>query len=291
MNKMKNHLLLLRPHQWIKNLFIFASLFFTFAYSLDKFLTVAAGFILFSLASSSVYIINDYHDIEDDRKHPVNKFRPLAAGLVSKRSAIFIAVIFLAASLAGAMAISMTFLYIIIGYVVLNMAYTFKLKYVPVIDITIISIGFIIRVYAGSSLINVETSMWIVLVTFMLALFLALAKRREELNMSISMKNSINIASGYNIEVINAAMVLMAGVTIVAYIMYTVSPEVMSRVGSNKIYLTVIFVIIGFLRYIRIIFVNKESGNPTDVIITDRFLQLVIIAWLVSFWALHYFRV
>jgi decaprenyl-phosphate phosphoribosyltransferase len=287
---MKNYLTLLRPHQWIKNLFILAPMFFSFDFSQDRTLQVFSGFIIFCLTSSAIYILNDYHDIPDDRDHPVKRLRPLAASLVSKKSAVVLIIILLAVSLSSGVLISIKFSGIMIVYLVLNIAYTFWLKHIPILDITIIAIGFVLRIFAGTILINSDTSMWIVLVTFMLALFLALAKRRDDCLLSIEGKKTRKNIDGYSIEMINAAMVLMAGVTIVAYIMYTVTPEVMTRMGSNKLYLTVLFVVMGILRYMQITFVEENSGSPTKLMLKDRFLQFTVIGWLVCFYAIHRFK-
>jgi decaprenyl-phosphate phosphoribosyltransferase len=281
---MKQVIKLIRPHQWIKNFFIFAPLFFTFNFQIGVITTVAIGFTLFSLAASSIYVLNDYHDIAEDRAHPTKKNRPLASGVVSKSTAIALMGLLFVISLGGAMLLSASFAMILGIYIIMNIAYTFGLKHISILDITIIAIGFVLRIYAGSVLIENTPSMWIILVTFLLALFLAFAKRRDDCLLALDGKKTRKNIDGYNLEMVNAAMTLMAGVTVVAYIMYTVSPEVIERLGTHNLYITALFVIIGILRYMQLTFVEQNSGSPTKLVLKDRFLQLVLIGWISSFY-------
>lgn len=186
-------------------------------------------------------------------------------------------------SLGGAMLLSASFAIILAIYIIMNIAYTFALKHISILDISIIAIGFVLRIYAGAVLIGNTPSMWIVLVTFVLALFLALAKRRDDCLLALDGKKTRKNIDGYNLEMVDAAMTLMAGVTVVAYIMYTVSPEVIERLGTHNLYITALFVIIGILRYIQLTFVEQNSGNPTKLVLKDRFLKITIMAWLISF--------
>ena len=281
---MKHILQLIRPHQWIKNFFIFAPLFFTFNFHTDIVTTVVIGFALFSLAASSIYVLNDYHDIDEDRAHPTKKNRPLASGAVSKKTAIVLMLTLFILSLVGAAMLSSMFVLVVALYLTMNIAYTFGLKHISILDISIIAIGFVLRIYAGAVLIGNTPSMWIVLVTFVLALFLALAKRRDDCLLALDGKKTRKNIDGYNLEMVNAAMTLMAGVTVMSYIMYTVSPEVIERLGTHNLYLTSVFVIIGILRYMQLTFVEQNSGSPTKLVLKDRFLQLVIIGWIASFY-------
>jgi len=225
-------------------------------------------------------VLNDYHDIEEDKAHPVKKNRPLASGRVTKSSAKVLIFGLMSFSLFGSFVLSIEFMAVVMFYIVLNIAYTFKLKHISILDISIIAVGFVLRIYAGAVLIDNSPSMWIVLVTFVLALFLALAKRRDDCLLALD---------GYNLEMVNSAMSLMAGVTILSYIMYTVSPEVIEKLGTHNLYLTSFFVIIGILRYMQLTFVLQNSGSPTKLVLKDRFLQLTIIAWIVSFYIIRGF--
>ncbi len=280
---MKQYLKLARPEQWVKNLFLFAPLFFSFQFSFEYFENVIFGFILFSIVASAIYTFNDYHDINEDREHPTKQFRPLASGEISKSAGIKFIFGLLIFALPLAFMLSKNFLIILLIYIFINILYTIWLKHISIVDIIVIAIGFVIRIFAGAVLINHESSMWIVLVTFLLALFLSLAKRRDDILLSIDGKKTRKNISGYNLEMINSAMTIMAGVTIVSYIMYSISPEVTARFGTNYLYLTSIFVIIGILRYMQIAFVEQNSGNPTTIFIRDRFTKIVIILWLISF--------
>lgn len=273
----------MRPQQWIKNLFLFAPLFFSFEYSLEKIASVFGGFILFSLASSALYSLNDVLDREEDQLHPVKKDRPIASGQITHRSAIIFTILLLIVSLGGGALLNTGFLTVLALYVLMNFAYSLKLKYISILDISLIAIGFVLRIYAGAELIDVTPTHWIVLVTFLLALFLALAKRRDDVLLGDKGIRTRTNADGYNLEMINAGMVFMAGVTTVAYIMYTLSEDVIARLDSENIYMTSAFVVIGILRYMQITFVENRSGNPTYLVIKDLFLQLTIISWLISF--------
>lgn len=279
---------LMRPQQWVKNLFLFAPLFFTFEYTLDSFLRVFLGFLLFSLAASALYALNDILDLKEDQKHPEKKHRPLSSGQISVRSAGILSIVLAVFSLAGAAFLSTYFLYILLIYILMNIAYSLKLKHISILDISLISIGFVLRIFAGAELINVVPTNWIVLVTFLLALFLALAKRRDDvLLVDKGLKTRKNV-DGYNLEMINAGMVFMAGVTTVAYIMYTLSDDVLHRLGSSNVYLTSFFVIVGILRYMQITFVENRSGNPAFLVINDLFLKLIILGWLSTFLIIYY---
>lgn len=279
-------IILLRPHQWIKNFFIFAPLLFSLEFDSGIIYDVLVGFLLFSFAASSIYILNDYHDINEDKAHPIKCKRPLASGTISKKMAIFTMVCLFSFSIICSFYLNIMFACILLIYIILNIAYTFKLKHVSILDISIIAIGFVLRIFAGAELISSTPSMWIVLVTFVLALFLALAKRRDDCLLAINGKKTRKNIDGYNLEMVNAAMTLMAGVTIVSYLMYTVSPEVLARLNTHNLYLTSFFVILGILRYMQLTFVELNSGSPTKLVLKDKFLQFTIIAWVISFFAI-----
>lgn len=286
---MKAYIQLLRPHQYVKNGFILAPVFFAFRFLnlhlLSNLLVVALGF---SFVASAIYILNDYFDIESDRQHPTKKNRPLAAGTVSVPGAMGLMVVLLAVG--GTMIGLVSHLALLLTgvYVVNNLLYSFKLKHIPILDITQISVGFVLRLYIGEAASEGQAplSMWIVLDTFLLALFLALAKRRDDVLLALDGQKVRKAIDGYNLEFINAAMILMASVTIVGYISYTISAEVTSRLHTDKLYYTVGFVVLGILRYMQITFVEQKSGSPTKILLRDLFLQITIVAWLITFIAL-----
>ncbi len=280
---------LLRPHQYLKNLFIFAPLFFagkvTDTLLLGK--TVMA-FIAFSFTASSLYVLNDYKDVNEDREHPVKRGRPLASGAVTKMEALFLMAVFFAAGTGMAFTQGTGLLLTILAYAALNVAYSFALKHISLLDVFTIAIGFVLRLYAGSFVTGIDLSMWIVLMVFLLALFLALAKRRDDLLLAGQRKNVRKSIDGYNMELVNSAMTIMASVVMVSYVMYTLSDEIISKFGTNQLYVTSIFVLFGILRYMQITFVEGGSGDPAKVLLRDRLLQLAIISWIISFGLIIY---
>jgi len=274
---------LLRIHQYIKNIFIFAPLFFSFHFKLELMLDTVLVFILFSLLASAIYIFNDFMDIEEDKKHPIKKDRPLANGKVSKAKAITLMFILSIFSLSISFYLSQMLFIVLIIYFILNIAYSLKLKHITIVDIFIIATGFVLRLFAGASVLEASLSMWIIILTFLLALFLAIAKRRDDVLLSIEGKSIRKNIDGYNLEFVNALMVVMSSVIIVCYILYTVSSEVIIRLHSEYLYLTAFFVILGITRYMQITFVEKNSGSPTTIVLNDKFLQTTILLWLMSF--------
>jgi decaprenyl-phosphate phosphoribosyltransferase len=281
---------LMRVHQYIKNLFIFLPLFFAINLGDMVLLFIAfIAFIAFSLSASAIYTLNDYHDIEEDRQHPTKKNRPLASGAISKPQAIIIMSVLFALGAALMAFLSIKAAAILATYVVLNVAYTFYLKHVAILDVTIIAIGFVLRIFVGSVVTDTPLSMWIVLMTFLLALFMALAKRRDDVLIFLDTgKKMRKVIDGYNLKFLDSAMAIMASVVIVAYINYSTSSEVVERFHSQYLYLTSIFVILGIMRYLQIAFVHLDSGSPTRIVLKDRFLQLTIAAWISSFaWILY----
>lgn len=281
---MRDILKLFRVHQYIKNLFIFMPLLFSFSFSnLDNNLNSLIAFILFSILASSIYIFNDLMDIKEDRTHPKKKYRPLASGKVSTNSAKTVILLLSLSSIGISFVFNTELFIVLLVYFILNIAYSLKLKHIAILDIFIIATGFVLRLFAGSAVTGISLSMWIILMTFLLAIFLALAKRRDDVLLSLEGQETRKNIDGYNLEFVNAAMVLMAGVVIVSYIQYTISPEVIERLDTNYLYLTSFFVILGIFRYMQITFVEQDSGSPTKVVIRDRFLKVTIFLWLVSF--------
>ena len=286
----KDLIVLVRPQQYTKNVFIFLPIFFGLQITNTQFLINALiAFIAFSLSASAIYILNDYHDREEDRKHPVKKLRPLASGTVSLKSAMLLMVCLFAMGTGLMAVLSYKALAFLLAYFVLNISYSLFLKHVSIVDVMIIAIGFVLRLFIGSAVTGISLSMWIVVMTFLLALFLALAKRRDDvliyLDTGEKMRKTID---GYNLQFLDNAMMIMAAVVIVAYILYTTSPEATLRVGNNYLYITAFFVILGIMRYLQIAFVEKNSGSPTRVLLTDRFTQVVVVGWLAAFsWILY----
>lgn len=288
--RMSNIIKLMRIHQYVKNLFIFLPLFFASRITdAGLLLNASIAFVAFSLAASSIYTLNDYKDIEDDRQHPKKKGRPLASGVISKRQAISIMVLLFVAGVALMASLSLKATAILLAYVSMNIAYSFYLKHVAILDVNIIAIGFVLRLFIGSAVTGIPLSMWIVIMTFLLALFMALAKRRDDVLIYLNTgKKMRKVIDGYNLQFLDAAMAIMASVVIVAYTIYTTSVEVVERVQSEYLYLTGLFVIVGVMRYLQIAFVLKESGSPTRIVLQDHFMQLILLGWIIVFaWILY----
>lgn len=285
---MNNLLRLLRPAQWIKNFFVFGPIMFGGAlFQADALINGVIVFFAFSFAASSIYCFNDIHDVADDRRHPVKKNRPIASGAVSIGQAYGLMTLMFVLSMTLVLLLPGNYLKtggVILFYWMLNLGYCAKLKQLAIIDVCIVAFGFVLRLLAGGFATGIVLSKWIVLMTFLITLFMGFAKRRDDvLQMEATgeapRKNTIR----YNLTFINQAITISAGVTLVCYIMYTVSPEVMSHFHTDYLYLTTVFVLVGLLRYIQIAVVDKKSGNPTKVILKDRFIQADVLLWLISF--------
>ncbi len=275
---------LLRPYQYIKNVFIFAPLLFSFSTDMVLILKTVLTFVLFSLVASSIYIFNDLMDIKEDQKHPHKKFRPLALGTITKSKAVQLIALLSIIPLLIALLFNIKLFTILLLYFSLNILYSVQLKHFSIVDIFMIAIGFVMRLFAGAAVVDVELSMWIIIMTFLLALFLALAKRRDDVLLSLEGKETRKNIDGYNLEFVNAGMVLMAGVIIVSYVFYTVSDDVIARLHTPHLYLSGFFVILGIMRYMQITFVEERSGNPSKIVLSDPFLQITIVLWLLSFY-------
>ncbi len=289
---MKAYIQLIRPKDWAKNMFLFIPLFFSgMFFETTKLGELAIGFLCFSLVASSIYIMNDYRDIEDDKKHPVKKLRPLASGAVNKSTAIAIAVLFLIVGFTVAWFLRDKFMFILGIYFLMNVGYSFGLKNIPILDIFIISVGFVLRIKAGSVISLIPLSEWLIIMVFLLALFMAFAKRRDDVLLKLSSGDDMRKAvKGYNLEFINTALSLICAVIIVAYLMYTKSPEVEQRLQTYRLYYTCIFVLAGIFRYLQLVFVQQNSQSPTKILYKDRFIQVTILLWVLSFYVILYVK-
>ncbi len=292
MNKVKHYLQLMRIHQWVKNFFIFLPLFFSF--KMDHIPLLIAdlwAFVGFCLIASSVYIINDWNDIATDRLHPEKRNRPLASGAINKKEALLMILSLVVVGVSVYIFVLGNYiaLALLVSYFILNIFYSLRLKHIPVIDISIVAIGFVIRIFIGGVVTDTPLSRWIVVMTFLLAIFLALGKRRDDVVIYEETGDKVRKnVDGYNIPFLNVAIVVVAAVMMVAYIMYTISPEVTERNGDN-LYLTSFFVFVGLFRYLQIIFVEDKSGNPTLIFLKDNFIRIIIILWIISFFVVTKF--
>ena len=294
MSVLADHIKLLRPKDWAKNLFLFIPSFFAAKiFDQNALAWLALGFLSFAFMASCIYILNDYRDIEDDRKHPVKRSRPLASGKVKKSTGLVIALLLFVGSVVMGIFVDSTlqFLFVLGIYFTLNVSYSLGFKNIAILDILILAAGFVLRVKGGAVIAKVDTSEWLIIMTYLLALFLSIAKRRDDMLLKMEtgadMRKSI---SGYNLDFLNTMLALFSSIIIVAYIMYTVSGQTYIRLKTHRLYYTSVFVIAGILRYLQITFVMKKSGSPTEILYKDRFIQCTLILWVLSFFFILYMR-
>jgi decaprenyl-phosphate phosphoribosyltransferase len=282
---MIKYFFLLRVHHWSKNAFLFIPAFFAgILTEKHTFLLLIVGFLLFSMVASAVYIFNDYRDRESDRNHPIKKNRPLASGKVSETVALILMIVLAGIGIAGGFYLSVSFAYSLLGYLVINILYSVGLKNVPLLDTMLVSSGFLIRTLAGGWLVSVAVSQWLVIMVFLLSFFLATAKRRDDLILFQRGQAPLRHSSKkYTIEFVNTILSLLSGVIIVSYIMYTISDDVVQRLHTDYLYITSFFVFAGILRFLQITMVDQKSGSPTRIFLTDAFIQITLIGWILSY--------
>jgi len=278
----------LRPSQWIKNLIVLAAYFFArwdSQQALDTGLlpvlrvVTAAG--LFCLISSAIYLVNDIRDVEADRAHPVKRRRPIAAGELSIGAAWAMSLLLLATGLGGGFFLSANFCLLACGYVALQLAYTFGLKRVALLDVFMIAIGFVLRAVGGALAIDVRISPWLLLCTFLLALFLGLCKRRHEKRLlaDCDAQQHREALAGYEEGLLDMLIGIAASATVVSYAIYTLSPETVSRFGTSRLGLTIPFVVFGVFRYLDLVYRHEQGGRPEKVLLTDRTLIVTVLLY------------
>jgi len=287
---MKHFVSLIRLKHWVKNLFVFIPGFFAgVLFDQENLVLLTAGFFCFSFVASGIYVINDYRDIEVDRNHPEKRNRPLASGAVSVPAAFVVAVILLVSGLGLAFYIHQYFFYIIVLYLAINLGYSLGLKNISILDIMMVASGFLLRTIAGGVIIGVALSNWLLIMVFLGALFIAMAKRLDDLVVSEAQGTvSRKTVKNYNLNFVYSGITMISGVSMVSYIMYTISEEVTERLHSEHLYFTAIFVIAGILRYLQITLVENKSGSPTKILLTDKFLLFTVLAWVSSFYLIIY---
>ncbi|MCI7580315.1 MAG: decaprenyl-phosphate phosphoribosyltransferase [Prevotella sp.] len=282
-----------RPTHWIKNIFVFLPVFFGGALlNTTEVVAAALTFMSFSLAASAIYCLNDIIDVDADRAHPVKCKRPIASGAITIPQAYGMMTVSLLLSIVLMFLLPeghAKSILVIIAYFVINVAYCLRLKEYAIIDVCIIASGFVLRILAGGYATGVHLSKWIVLMTFLLTLFLAFAKRRDDvLRMNTTGRAPRKNTSRYNLTFINQAITITGSVMVVCYVMYTVSPEIIAQFATDKLYLTSILVILAILRYLQISVVDEKSGDPVKVALSDRATQLILLAWMLSFLIIIY---
>ena len=278
----RNIVISMRPEQWVKNLFVFAGLIFSRKlFQPEPFITVLEGFILFCLASSSVYLFNDIKDIEFDRQHPEKALRPLAAGRLDVGTAYWMLAVLSVFSLLAAAFISIPFFSVLATYMAINFLYSIKIKHMVILDIMCISAGFVLRVLAGTILAAVAVTDWLIICTITLSLFLGFSKRRHELSVTQSdVPNHRKVLKEYGEPFLDQMIGVATACTVMSYSLYTISPETVARFGTRNLIYTIPFVIYGIYRYLYLIHQKKLGGNPASAVIKDVPLLLNALLWL-----------
>lgn len=263
---------LLRVPQWIKNFFIFVPLIFSkHLFDLDYFKTSLLGFAIFCLLSSSIYIINDLIDIEEDKVHPTKKLRPIASGLISKGFAKIIAVILALMAFSFLPVTNFYFGLTVILYFVLTILYSFRLKHIVILDVFTIAAGFMIRILAGAFIINVEVSSWLILTTMFISLFLAVMKRRSELKHTVNNENTATrkVLAQYSNEFVDQMSTVTSAGVIICYALYTVSQRTVTVFKTENLIYTTPFVVFGIFRYMYLVYVGQKGENAAEIILSD----------------------
>ncbi len=288
----RNLFALLRPHQWAKNGFVLAPVLFARAAGDPTLLQRAFGAAgLFCLAASAIYAFNDVVDAPRDRLHPKKRLRPVASGALAPFAALGLGLLLASAAIAGGFAIDPGLGRILAIYVVLNIFYTIVLKNLVIVDALVIAVSFVLRVLAGSAAVGVPSSHWILLCTLLLALFLAFSKRRAELALLAGgSENHRPALLGYSRELLDRFDGVLVGATIVAYALYTVSPETIAKFGSDRLVYGLPFVIYGLFRYLMLVERGADAGDPGRLALRDPALVACMALWTAFNAIVIYFR-
>lgn len=274
----------LRPHQWTKNFFVFAPLIFSEnVFNFPLILKSVLAFALFCVLSGAVYIWNDLRDIDEDKLHPVKSQRPLASGRLEKTPAVVAFVFLCVLGLSLSFILNFNFFLLALGYVLLQMAYSGWLKHVVILDVLLVAAGFLIRVIAGAVAIDVVISEWLLICPFLLALFIALSKRRHELIfLEKEASNHRPILKEYSPYLLDQMISVVTASTVIAYCLYTISEETIAKFGSSNLIFTVPFVLYGIFRYLYLIHQKCEGGSPEALLLKDKPFFFGILLWIVS---------
>jgi 4-hydroxybenzoate polyprenyltransferase len=291
MKTLKALFLSLRPNQWIKNLFLFSGILFsqnlTNISMLDK---VIAGFIVFCALSGTVYLLNDIIDHERDRSHPVKSLRPIASGAISRKTALISSTLLMLFTLAGSYLLGVEFFLVSVLYLTLQVAYSFFLKHIVILDVFTISAGFVLRVFAGALVIRVEVSSWLIICTMLLSLFLGLSKRRHEIvTLEDNAESHRQVLTEYSSYLLDQMISVITASTLICYALYTMSAETIERFGTNKLIFTVPFVLYGIFRYLYLVHKKGGGGNPESIITSDKPLLINIFLWVLTAGLIIYF--
>ncbi|MBW1854563.1 MAG: decaprenyl-phosphate phosphoribosyltransferase [Deltaproteobacteria bacterium] len=280
----------MRPRQWTKNLILFAALIFSQSlFQLSMLRDNITAFIIFCFLSGSVYILNDLIDLEQDRNHPKKCKRPLASGKLKPSVAIISGIILVALSLISAFCLNINFAWIALGYFILQIVYSTLLKHIVILDVLTVSAGFVLRAIAGGEVIEVPISSWLLICTILLALFLALGKRRHEL--LLLEENAVNhrkILYEYSPGLLDQMISVTTASTVITYALYTMSAETIKKFQTDNLKYTIPFVLYGIFRYLYLIHQRQEGGSPEKILLNDKPLIINIILYLITIWFFIY---
>lgn len=274
----------MRPHQWLKNLFIFAPIIFSQnIFNLPFLLKTIVAFILFCILSGSLYILNDLKDLEEDKLHPSKSKRPIPSGRLKKSTAFLFFIILSVLALILSIALNIYFFIAALIYFLLQVAYSFWLKHVVILDVFVVASGFFIRVVAGGLAIDVHLSSWLLICTILLSLFMAMSKRRHELVLLEENAGSHRpILKEYNPYLLDQMIAVVTASTLIAYCLYTISEETVSKFGTARLVYTVPFVLYGIFRYLYLVHQRTEGGSPEVLIIKDKPLLVDLFLWILA---------
>jgi 4-hydroxybenzoate polyprenyltransferase len=280
-----NYLKLVRVPQWVKNFFVFVPLLFSqHLFDKDYFNTTLFAFIVFCLASSLIYVINDIIDIEADKAHPTKKNRPLPSGLISKQSALIVAIVLTAIIIILLPQFNKDFLYFVTAFVLLNILYSFWFKHIVILDVFSIAAGFSIRVLAGAVVISVPISSWLILTTMFISLFLGVMKRHSELILVAENENapSRKVLSQYSLNFADQMATVAAAGVIICYALYTVSERTVSAFGTENLIYTTPFVVYGIFRFMYLEYISNKGDNTTKIVFTDLQIILTVLIYTIT---------
>lgn len=281
----KNYFKLLRVTQWIKNLFVFVPLMFSLhLFQASYFITTLKAFVIFCLASSFIYIINDIIDIEADAAHPKKKYRPLPSGKISKQSAWITSVLIFVILIVLSFISPIEFIYFLTGFIVLNITYSIYFKHLVILDIFSIAAGFTIRVLAGAAIINVPVSSWLILTTMFISLFLGVMKRHSELEQITESETASTrkVLAEYSLTFTNQMATVAAAGVIICYALYTVSQRTVSVFGTENLIYTTPFVVFGIFRFMYLEYLNQKGENTTQIMLTDVPMIITVILYITT---------
>lgn len=280
----KAYLSLFRIPQWIKNLFVFVPLIFAQKLFDTGYLVESlAGFFIFSVSSSIIYTLNDLVDVEADRAHPKKKYRPIAAGKISRTGAVVSALILSVVVIAASTFYNIYFMISVLSYIVMNVFYSFYLKHVVLLDVFSIAAGFMLRVIGGAFIIDVEISSWLILTTLFISLFLGVMKRHSEL---VRIKNSENpesrrVLAFYSTDFTTQMATVSASAVIICYALYTVAERTITAFGTENLIYTTPIVVFGIFRYMFLVYMNNRGENTTKIMLTDKTMLTTVIVYMI----------